>query len=293
MIELTKEKIEELLKKNEALNSGKINKEDFLNDIKSHIVRKAVLGFDIYRYSQYPELEQTLIPHLFKKLYTITINHCIDLEPYTFVDKDQKFFEERFIDAGDGGFQIFDNPFQAVVFALFFQANIRRYGSRHEPTLDLFKTIGEITLRYSLTYDNIYSYGNNFYGPSIINNARIMAKDKLNRFLIDENALDWFNEEFNGIENLQVIDYEEDFGKIEFFQRLNMEGKRKFSLLFDTKQSEILKVDVLRIGEITSKLDKLSIHSLHIQVMMKSNSNKEFKKFTISLGNLNSTGIAE
>lgn len=293
MKELTIKRIEDLLKKNNAIDSNQINKENILKEIHPLIEKKAVLGFDIYRYSQYPELEQTLIPHLFKELYNVTINNCLDLEPYTFYNKDKAYFTKHFIDAGDGGFQIFDNPFQAIVFALYFQANIRRYGSRHEATIDLFNTIGEITLRYSLTYDNIYSYGKNYYGPSIINNARIMSKDKLNRFLIDENTLDWFNEEFNGIENLQVINFKEDFKIIDFFSKLNIKDTDKSSLLFDHEMSNILKVDVLRIGEITSKLDKLSIHSLHIQVMMKSISSKDFKKFTISLGNLNSTGIAE
>lgn len=293
MKELSQARIKEILEKHNARDPERIEKEKILEDLQEYVNKKAVLGFDIYRYSQYPPLEQTLIPHLFKELYNSTIINCLDLEPYIFANKDKKYFDRHFIDSGDGGFQIFENPLQALVFAIYFQANIKRYGSRHEVTYDLFNTIGEITLRYSLTYENIYSYRDNYYGPSIINCARIMGKDKLNRFLIDENALDWFNEELNGIENIQVINIEEDFQKIDFFRNIEIKEEARSSLLFNELETKILRLDILRIGEIRSKLDIISIHSLHTQVMMITKSTKDFKKFTISLGNLNSSGLTD
>lgn len=291
MKELTKSEIKRILEKHNANDPSKIEKNQISEELQKLITKKAVLGFDIYRYSQYPLVEQTLIPHLFKELYNISIDNCLKLEPFIFNGKDKKYFNTHFIDSGDGGFQIFDNPLQALVFATYFQANIKRYESRHDLTHVLFNTIGVITLRYSLTYDSIYAYSKNYYGPAIINCARIMGKDKLNRFLIDENVVDWFNKEFSGIENLQVISIKEDFQKIEFFKGIETDEDNNKSLLFDDKQTRVLRLDVLRIGEIQSKLDILSIHSLHTQVMMFTKGTKEFKKLTISLGNLNSSGL--
>lgn len=69
---------------------------------------------------------------------------------------------------------------------MYFQANIVRYNSRNDTSSALYEVIGEINLRYSLTYDNLYFYNKNYYGPAIINCARIMSKDKLNRFLLDK-----------------------------------------------------------------------------------------------------------
>jgi len=298
MKELTKENIEIILEEYKTKYLNGIQKESINKDVKEtlngFIETKAVLGFDIYRYSQYPIVEQTLIPHLFKKLYYLTITNCLDHEPFIFQSKTKVDVTNYFIDAGDGGFQIFDTPFQAVIFAIYFQANIKRYNSGDTNTEDIWRIVGEITLRYSLTFDNIYSYSNNFYGPSIINNARIMAKDKLNRFLIDDNTVAWFTKEFNGIENLQIINYEEDFKNINLFKQVKKdENKKVQSILFGSKSAKILKVDLLRIGEIRSKLDILSIHSLHIQTQMYSGGENSFKKYTVSLGNLNSTGITE
>lgn len=278
-------------------NSAKLSKESVEKNIKSKIdtffETKAVLGFDIYRYSRYPLLEQTLIPHLFKELYKITIDNCIKHEPFIFQNIEKENFSENFIDTGDGGFQIFDDPFQAIVFSIYFQANTKRYNSGVFPE-NLQKIIGDITLRYCLTHDTIYCYENNFYGSAIINNARIMAKDKLNRFLVDDNTVAWFSQEFNGIENLQTINFEDDFSKINIFKTIKKDLKiKEQTVLFDNKKSKILKVDVLRIGEIKSKLDILSVHSLHIQTLMIARTKSGFNKFTISVGNLNSTGISD
>jgi hypothetical protein len=259
------------------------------SEINKYIEKKAVLGIDIYRYSQYPILEQSLIPHLFKEIYLVTVQNCLNLESIFFDGKTEEDFADTFIDTGDGGFQIFDSPLQMVIFSIYFQAGIKRYNTGKFKTQLLFKIIGEITLRYAMTYDNTYSYDKNFYGASIINNARIMSKDKLNRVLIDNFTLNWFDKEMNGIENLQNLTIEE-LKVIRIFNKLDFTKK---SSLIKSGKGRILKVDILRIGEITSKLDILLVHSLHIQVSMTSVGNESFKRLTVTLGNLNSAGLSE
>lgn len=292
---ITSKTIEDLFKNNPLVNT---NKKDFEKNLKilessitSYNSKKAVLGIDIYRYSQYSTLPQMLIPFLFKKLYLDSIEHCIKHEAFIFKGITKKQLTDKFIDTGDGGFQIFDNPFQAVIFAIYFQSNISRYNSIHNSTENLFQIIDEITLRYSLTFDTLYSFDRNFYGPSIINCARIMSKDKLNRFLIDENSKKWFSKEFNGIENLQFFEINDDLEQISFLENKE-ENEEIESVLFNDNTCKIRNVDLMKIGEIKSKLDTLSIYNLHIQTLMFSPSSK-YKKHAITLGNLNSNGLLD
>ncbi|MET4083532.1 hypothetical protein ABIB40_003504 [Pedobacter sp. UYP30] len=294
MTELTEKELDEILKESvsEQLKLDKPirtdNIEDFLN---THIKKKAVLGFDIYRYSQFDSLRQTLIPHLFKKLYHISIKNCLKNEQFFLEYKNLADFENRFIDTGDGGFQIFDTPIEAVIFAIYFQANIVRYNSGNQIHSDLHNLVGEISLRYSLTYDNVYCYKKNHYGPAIINCARIMSKDKLNRFLIDDNTIIWFNSELNSIETCQLFEAEKDFPTIPIFKdKFNKESYK--SILFGKTSNNIKRLDILKIGEIKSKTDILSIYSAHFQVSFGSRG-KDFVKFLVTLGNLNSSGLSE
>ncbi|MCD8425020.1 hypothetical protein LNJ40_06900 [Tenacibaculum dicentrarchi] len=259
--------------------------------LNTFIQKKAVLGFDIYQYSQYASTEQALIPHLFKKLYATTIRNCIKNEPFFFKYKNQAEFENKFIDTGDGGFQIFDSPIESLIFSIYFQANIVRYNSGNKLLSDLYNIIGEINLRYSLTYDDVHNYKNNFYGPAIINCARIMSKDNLNRFLLDDNTISWFNSEINSLETCLSFEPEKDFPTIPIFKSTYDNDTYK-SLIFGKTKNLIKSIDILKIGEIKSKLDILSIFSIHIQVMFIS-SGKAFRKYRISLGNLNSSGLIE
>ncbi len=294
MNELKASELDKILEKNASDNIDKnhpINLDDIKNHIEKFIEKKAVLGFDIYQYSQFPSLEQTLIPHLFKKLYSLTIKNCIANESFFFSYKLKAEFEDKFIDTGDGGFQIFDSPFEALIFSIYFQANIVRYNSGNQLLSNLHNIIGEISLRYSLTYDSVYNYGKNFYGPAIINCARIMSKDKLNRFLIDNNSILWFNHEINSIETCTLLEPFKDFPTIPIFQGTFHKDTYK-SILFSNGKNLIKCIDILKIGEIKSKLDTLSIYSAHLQIDFNSEG-KPFRKYRITLGNLNSSGLAE
>ncbi len=294
MKELNDKELDQILQESvsDRIKSRKqINKPNIENFLQEHIETQAVLGFDIYQYSQFDSIRQTLVPHLFKKLYYLSIKNCLKNESFFLEYKTQSDFENRFIDTGDGGFQLFNTPIEALIFAIYFQANIVRYNSGNELHTDLHHLIGEISLRYSLTYDNVYCYKKNYYGPAIINCARIMSKDKLNRFLLDNNTITWFNSELNSIETCLLFEAEKDFPDIPIF-KTKFDKETYSSILFGLNKNLIQCLDVLKIGEIKSKLNTISIYSLHIQVAFKSKG-KALMKFIMTLGNLNSSGLSE
>lgn len=270
-----------------------LSDEEKINYHLDYIENKSVLGIDIYKYSEYPEIAQVYVPVLFNSLYRITVQNCIKSENYFFGDyaKNENEFKEKFISTGDGGFQIFDNPMQSIIFASYFQLNVVRFNSNSftaKLNNNLFDIIGRIELRYATTFDKIYSYDKNFFGPAIINNARILSKDNLNRFLIDFPTIKWFNEHINTIENLLVIS-KEDLAKIKYF---NKHPKAQSLLFDDAENRRIVSLDILKIGVIKSKNTVLEIYNLKIQINLRAiTSSKDYPRYLITLGNLNTQGI--
>jgi len=262
-----------------------------------NIGTKAVLGIDIYQYSTYGEFEQTLIPFLFKTILRTTIDACLSNHKYIFQKYTPEMIEERFISTGDGGFFILDTPLHALLFACNFSVVLRIYNAYHFfPRLR--KIIGGISVRFALTLDKLYSYDNNFYGRAIINNARILSKDTLNRCLIDENVYSWFTLNMDGIENLQVLTIE-DIANIHEFSRdydeklLEKYPDEVFSRESSRRQG-IINSDILKIGKIRAKETDMNIYNLHLQVMMhlvNDDDPKQTKTVTVSVGNLNTSGI--
>lgn len=264
-------------------------------DLKS-LTKVAVLGIDIYRYGLYKHLEQTMIPVLFKILFEKAIRLCLENNPYIFQRYNRDRLERSFISTGDGGFLVFDTPIHALFFSINFEVMVRAYNAYHLfPKLR--KIIGSISLRYAITRDTIFSFDNNYYGSAIINNARILEKDSLNRCLIDQNTYDWFLANMDGVENLQVYTTE-DIGNIYEF----LDYKKDFITeegngILDTevsRRSGIINVDILKIGQIRSKEIQMNIYNLHLQVTIKiyADDQKESKRtITVTLGNLNTAGI--
>lgn len=279
---------------------------DMLKDYEKNLFKaknkKAILGIDIYKYSQYKTIPQVLIPYLFNELRKTTIKGVLEYEPFIFQNHSEQKLIDNFIDTGDGGFQILDNPLEATLFAIYFQLNLHGYNSGEPINGDcLKKLIGEIKLRYAITYDEIYKFNNNFYGVAIINNSRILAKDKLDRCLIDQNVVDWYFSELNGFQNLQVID-EEDFKDINVFLQYNQanlgKGKETASFLFNKdhkkKGGAILDTSIMHIGEVHSKNTQLSVYSGFVQTHIRlPRLEKNFKKIVSSLGSLNPDGIKD
>lgn len=258
--------------------------------------RQSVLGIDIYRYGMFQHLEQTLIPSLFKIFFNKTIKLCLDSNQFIFQKYTAEKIENSFISTGDGGFLIMNSPMHSIVFAINFEIVVRAYNSYHLfPKLR--NIIGAISLRYAITYDTLFTFENNFYGSGIINNARILEKDGLNRCLLDENTYNWFLTNIDGIENLQVYTIE-DVANIFHFQDYNRklikEGENEIFGSSYSRYTGIINADILKIGQIKAKEMDLNIFNLHLQVSLDISSDtaaSQKRIITVSLGNLNTTGI--
>ena len=189
-----------------------------------------------------------------------------------------------------------DSPVHSIVFAINFEIVVRAYNSYHLfPKLR--NIIGAISLRYAITYDTLFHFEDNFYGSGIINNSRILEKDDLNRCLIDENSFNWFLTNIDGIENLQVYTID-DIANIFHFQDYDrkylLEGENEIFGSQYSRYTGIINADILKIGQIQAKEMDLNIYNLHLQVSLDISSDTENSKkriITVSLGNLNTTGI--
>ena len=260
------------------------------------VSRKAVLGLDIYQYSSYGEFEQMLIPFLFKMMMNTTIDLCIDNHPFIFQNYTRERIENSFISTGDGGFLIFDTPLHSLLFASNYAVVLRIYNAFHfYPRLR--KIIGGISTRYALTYDKIYHYNDNYYGRAIINNARILSRDSLNRCLIDEHVHRWFTVNIDGVENLQVLTIDDVSHIYEFSDYSTLPLATSSDKIFGrepNRKEGVINSDILKIGKITAKESDINIYNLHLQVslsLVNNDDESQQKIVTVSLGNLNTTGI--
>ncbi len=306
--ELSYEEINEILKaKDHRVLFRKTNiipdDEDLFQELTKYvdyeaIPHKSVLGIDIYQYSTgYGTLEQSLIPFLFRRFMETAIEQCFVNHRYIFQKYDAKRIKDHFISTGDGGFFIFDTPLHSMLFAINFAIVLRVYNAFHfYPKLR--RIIGSINLRYAITHDNIYKFGDNYFGRAIINCARILQRDNLNRCLFDQNVNKWFLVNIGGIENLQVITMTEISNIEEFLNDydcsiLDDYPDEVFGII-EKRTYGIINSDILKIGFIKSKYTELNIYLLHLQVALKlvnDDDPEQTKVFTISLGNLNTSGI--
>ena len=261
-----------------------------------NVSNKSVLGLDIYQYSSYGEFEQMLIPFLFKTMLNTTMDLCIDNHPFIFQNYTREKIERNFISTGDGGFLIFDTPLHSLLFACNYAVTLRIYNAFHFfPRLR--KIIGGISTRYALTYDKIYHYDDNFYGRAIINNARMLSRDSLNRCLIDEHVHRWFTVNIDGIENLQVLTIDDVANIYDFKDYSNLPLATSSDKIFGRESSRregIINSDILKVGKIKAKETDINIYNIHLQVslgLVNNDDENQRKIVTVSLGNLNTTGI--
>ncbi|OHD17827.1 MAG: hypothetical protein A2086_12540 [Spirochaetes bacterium GWD1_27_9] len=297
-------------------NNTSDNEENFKKQINVDNIlqnKYAVLGIDIYQYSQYEISKQIVVPFLFQQMLIRTFKVCFNVEPFLFQQYNKGNFEDsfqyfvsHFIDTGDGGFLIFDTPIHAIVFAIYFESIVRNINSGF-----LYKKLGSfvgpLLLRYAITYNTVYHLINNknhglcnYYGSGIIDCSRIISKDRLNRCLIDEDTYKWFLYNTNGIETLSYMPIEA-IKEIDSFKNYQSDNQQKTeSFCFPHKRTEINKgiqrIDIQKIGEIKSKSSILSIYNLHLQFsyqlpFIKTDPNEKIHYFTVSLGNLNTEGI--
>lgn len=270
--------------------------DEFESKIGSNIryENKTILGLDIYEYSKYDLNKQALIPFVFERLFETT-KKFVMAEDLLFKEN---YFSTKLILTGDGGYQVFRNPLQALVFNTVFNVFLNMYNSfKIFPKLRNY--VGAIYLRSCISNDKIIEYGNtennlNIYGPAIINNARILSKDKLDRFLIDENTYTWFLTNFKGIENITEIKSDEisqilkfsNYDKSMFFEKEKKE-QENFRSYFKS-------CHIQKIGRVKAKNTEISVYNLEVQIficLMDRISGKRTKGFITTIGNLNTSDI--
>ena len=294
---IKKSQIDEIVEKLRSEELPADNKLDIISERLTKLFientsERTVLGIDVYRYSQYGRLAQAIIPHVLHSILKLTVENLIEHEEAFFSKESAPKLEKDYIDTGDGGYLIFEKPLQALLFLIYFQANLLVYN-----TSNIWPELTYITralsVRYCLTLHGLYKYESTWYGPAIINNARILASDKLNRLLIDSNVKDWFDLNTNGIETLAVLSLE-DFKTSEDLKSLLLAGEGKKSLVFPQKSSPIniiRNVNQSQIGQVSIKDDLLAVYNLHIQCYLNYTKSPEIGKNVITIGNLNTQGI--
>ena len=250
--------------------------------------KRAILGIDIYKYSKYEPQQQVMIPFVFQDLKKLTESAFFQCESFFSYRYQKDEDGDRFIDTGDGGFIVFLYPIDAVIFAMIFNAYVHLFNSFHiYPKLRKF--LGPVTIRYSISYDVLYKIDGNFYGPAIIKSARVMSRDRLNRFLIDEKTYEWFLLNTNGIDNLPFV-------KKSDLSHLNKNvSKDEFSTkALDDKVTGggIRAVFCQKLEKILVKDDGFDIYNLTIQSLCSFGGEDEKSISVIStIGNMNCSGI--
>jgi hypothetical protein len=260
----------------------------------------SVLGFDVYQYSHLPQEKQIFVPLVLQKAYNYAVDLLKDNFTFLFQKVEKLDLKNGLISTGDGGFLILETPLHSIVLGLVLETVFRMFNSkRFLPRLR--KIVGDVTIRYAITYNNVYKFKEKYFGSAIINNSRLLGKDKLNRLLIDSETYEWFMESIAGVENLQTLTLEELQQKRDFvnYDKNLFDGQNANALIpamhvqnIALKDEGIKSVDIQKLGLIKSKGTELDAYNLHIQAII------EFKiilqeamLFTVSLGNLNISGI--
>jgi hypothetical protein len=125
-------------------------------------VKFSVIGFDIFQYSHFSQDKQLFVPFVLYKVYDYALQLVKDNFSFLFQKVDKSFLQNRFISNGDGGFLILETPIHSIIFGLVIETVLRLFNSyRFLPRLR--NTVGDVTFRYAITYDNIYTLKNNFF----------------------------------------------------------------------------------------------------------------------------------
>jgi hypothetical protein len=277
----------------DSLIVQKFDKENFLieieNVLEKNILVKATFGFDVYKYSKMNNIQQLLLSYLLEHLISATCEHIKNYESYFFTDTEIKYLNDTKISTGDGYYLFFENPLLAIIFAIYFNSNLQRINSNYPLFSHISDILGTISIRYCITYDELFNYNNVFWGKGIINCARILSLDKLNRFLIDNKSYDWFIKNTNGIETLKVLDHKD----LELFKK-NKTGQDYESIVFSDDQ-KMLKcintLDVQKLGNHSLKEDVFDIYNVYLQSTLTSQADTFIQKYVCSLGNTSSFGL--
>jgi hypothetical protein len=280
-----------------------VNGNEIAITIKSHLEvsklpEKTVVGFDIYKYSKYPSEKQILIPFILEKIFSITEETLQEYESLFFPKSSP--LKENFIDQGDGGYLILDNPIHGLLFICYFDAALRLFNCG-KISQNLVDFIEPLNVRYTMAMGHIFKFipdneapsGIHNFGEGIVRCARILSKDKLNRFLIDDRTFNWFMGKFNGIENLIITDVTKI---IELLEMGHIE--KASSEIFPSEKhkdgkSGIYDLDILKLNDINAKEDIMKVYNLHIKLGLSiKQPSGSSEGLLIAIGNLNTQGLS-
>lgn len=263
---------------------------------------KAVLALDTLGYSKRDLEAQILIPLILRDIHRQTQAVLCENEAFLFDPGEQI----PRIDTGDGGFLIFNTPLHALLYAAWFQVTIRLFNS-YRLTPQVRHIIGPVTVRYALDFGSLVQIAptqedpgeNHFYGPAIINAARVIGKDKLNRFLLTAPVVEWFLRTFTGLETLQSLAAEEiaHIMTTSGWIAANRGVVNHSSLLgnYKDKHYGISACDVQQIGAIETKDRMIDVYNVHMQVRAalhtRDAADPREIKVTVTVGNQNPSGL--
>ncbi|MCL2247318.1 MAG: hypothetical protein FWC10_09465 [Lentimicrobiaceae bacterium] len=258
--------------------------------------KMSVLGLDIYKYSEYKKNKQNLIPFIFDYIYDKTLESIENSKEVILFKEILLDKSKYFISTGDGGFILFKTPIHALIFNLHFFAVLHLFNTGHFFS-KLSKYVDALVIRSALTYDKVYEYEGKYFGKAIINNSRILSKDRLNRFIFDESVFKYFNRKCNGIETISILCVEniekilqERIDGMAFFQR--RENFNEYNNPFNNPV--IRSIHVQKIDDLQSKNTKMKLYNVEIQYSATWYNDVETNQatsFILTIGNLNSNNL--
>ncbi|WP_016755330.1 hypothetical protein [Leptospira santarosai] len=254
--------------------------------------------------SQYKNPDQFFVPFVFYSTFQNTVTGILKHEKFIFQNYQYTdLAKERFIPTEDGGFVIFENPLEAILFALYFETYLREYNSDKSHN-KIFEYLGPLKVRYGICHDDVYMIKNqeNYFGTGIINCARMMSKDKLDRCLIDESTYNWFLSHFNGLESLRHIPYDHlvTMKALKDLKAISdQKGYEYKSYAFPNRENKLEPgidvIMVMKVGTIQVKSNSISIYNLFMQMpyVYHNEEDKIINYVVASLGNNNAEGLID
>lgn len=265
-------------------------KQEYSNLIRSESKVVTFAGLDIYRYGTFSFDQQSLIPYVVKSIFDATLMHLSSIESAFCTEPQRDLSLSQAVNTGDGFFVPFDNPLQAMLFCFYFQANLYQFNCLNSNPY-LAAIINEpVSVRYAITTGKVVEFDGKYYGPAIINNARILSLDRLNRLLLDHETVEWFRLRTNGIETLQMLDLGELARAKDIVK--DPRGKTIIFGLGEEKLRRIKSLNLQKIGVVSVKDEPQDVYSLHAQILMSHGVHIEIDKYVVTIGNLNPQGIS-
>lgn len=250
---------------------------------------KTIIGVDLYEYSKMIDVKQFSVPFVIDTLFKNTNEKVLIHESLFFSKEEIEKIAESYIGTGDGFYIALNNPLKALIYLCHFRMEIEEFQTRNK-AYTFMRIVEDFVFRFSIATGKVFIYENKYFGDAIIRCARIMAKDKLNRCLLDKDTLFWFYENGNGIESLQEFTLDEIKTS-----EASISDPNGTSLLFPKATEGNLAFKTIiasKIGKIEVKQDGFDVYNLFVQMAMRLGpANGKSYPFVTSLGTTNTNGL--